>query len=337
MRRSVATMVAGCVGILACSVPGLAADFSASKVYEQTSRSVVLIIARNEGKGGSVGAGSVISKSGDILTVAHVVIDEETSLPRKNIKVYLKPEKVTGDSSRDLTKGYDAVVTASDRVLDLAVLRVKGFDSGIGVLDLVNPAEVRVGEEVIAIGHPENGGPWSLTSGRISGQIENQDSHTGKDVYQTDTSINRGNSGGPLLDRRGYLVGVNANMARLSKDNIPITGLNFAVKSSVVRKWLGENGYQIAYGKLSLEEDGTPKAKEATVPGKATEGRAAASPDPGQMRSPGSSEGGENARPGKKEDRILTPKYPYKMEDLLAEAEKDLENMMEEMRGRIRR
>ncbi len=337
MRRSVATMVAGCVGILACSVPGLAADFPAIKVYEQTSRSVVLIISRNEGRGGSVGAGSVISKSGDILTVAHVVIDEETSLPIKNIKVYLKPEKVTGNYSRDVTKGYDAVVTASDRALDLAVLRVKGFDSGVGVLDLVNPDEVRVGEEVIAIGHPEQGGFWSLTYGRISGQIENQGNHPGKDVYQTDTSINRGNSGGPLLDRRGYLVGVNANIARLSKDNLPITGINFAVKSSVVRQWLGKNGYQIAYGQLPLEEDGTPKAKEATAPGKATGRRAAASPDHGQMRSHGSSEGGENARPGKKEDRILTPKNPYKIEDVLAEAEKDLENMMDEMRGRIKR
>lgn len=55
------------------------------------------------------------------------------------------------------------------------------------------------------------------------------------------------------------------------------------------------------------------------------------------MRSHGSSEGGENARPGKKEDRILTPKNPYKIEDVLAEAEKDLENMMDEMRGRIKR
>jgi len=337
MRRRFATMVAGCVGILACSVTGLAADFPAIKVYEQTSRSVVLIISRNEGKGGSVGAGSVISKSGDILTCAHVVIDEETSLPVKNIQVYLKPEKVTGNFRRDLTKGYEAAVTASDRALDLAVLRVKRFDTGVGILDLANPDEVRVGEEVVAIGHPEQGGLWSLTYGRISGQIENQASLPGKDVYQTDTSINRGNSGGPLLDRRGYLVGVNANIARLGAGNLPITGINFAVKSSVVRQWLGKNGYQIAYGKLPLEEDGTPKAKEATAQGKATEGRAAASPDSGKMRSHGSSEGGEDARPGKKEDRILTPKNPYKMEDLLAEAEKDLENMMEEMRGRIKR
>ena len=337
MQRSVAAIVAICAGSLAFSVPGLAADFPAIKVYEQTSRSVVLIISRSEGKGGSVGSGSVISKSGDILTCAHVVIDAETSKPLKIIQVYLKPEKVTGSFRKDLTKGYEATVIAHDRALDLAVLRVKGLDVGIGVLDLANPDDVRVGEEVIAIGHPEQGGLWSLTYGRISGEIENQESVSGKDVYQTDTSINRGNSGGPLLDRRGYLVGVNANIARLGAGDLPITGINFAVKSSVALRWLGKNGYPISYGKLPLEEDGTPKAKEATAPGKATEGRAPASPDNGKMRSHGSSEGGEDARPGKKEDRILTPKNPYKMEDLLAVAEKDLENMMEEMRGRIRR
>ena len=120
---------------------------------------------------------------------------------------------------------------------------------------MADPDEIKIGEEVIAIGHPEQGGLWSLTYGRISGSIENFSDIDGKDVFQTDTSLNRGNSGGPLLDQRGYMVAINSNIARLGSGGLPITGVNFAIKSSVVKKWLSKEGYTIAYGQKPLIEE----------------------------------------------------------------------------------
>ena len=207
-----------------------AESFPAVEVYQKTSKAVVLIVTQTEGKRHMVGAGSIISDSGIIVTNSHVVIDEDTLKPYPNILVYLKPDKVTGNLSHDLVNGYSAEVLAFDTDFDLAILKVKNLPAITGVIELANPEEIAIGEEVVAIGHPEQGGLWTLTSGRISGEILNQNNIMGKDVFQTDTSLNRGDSGGPLLDRRGYMVGINSNIARLSSGNLPITGVNFAIK-----------------------------------------------------------------------------------------------------------
>ncbi len=289
------------------------AEFSAVEVYEKRSGAVVVIVAAPEGKIRKVGAGSIISAGGYIITNAHVVIDKAGAIPCRDIRVYLKPERVTGNSDRDLKKAYRAVVVAYDIPLDLALLKVKGLPRDTGHLEFADPREIRTGEEVVTIGHPEQGGFWTLTYGRISGEIFNQNGIEGKDVFQTDASINRGNSGGPLLDRRGYLVGINTNIARIGAGNLPITGVNFAVKSSVVRKWLAGQGIRIAYGKKPLERD---------VP--AATGKSGKTSDKTVIK--------EKVP----QDRILTPKRPYKIESLFKETENDLEEMMKEMRGKIR-
>ena len=103
-----------------------------------------------------------------------------------------------------------------------------------------------VGDPVLAIGHPESGGLWSLTSGRIGSIIKNQSGIKGKHVFQTETSLNRGNSGGPLLDGNGDMVGVNTNISRRSSDGLAITGINFAVQSNVLRDWLRVGGISLA-------------------------------------------------------------------------------------------
>ncbi len=281
-----------------------AGDF-AIEVYQAKSKAVVLIVAKTEGRSPMVGAGSVISDSGIIVTNAHVVIDKSILGPFSDIKVYFKPDKVTGSQRKDLVNAYSASVKAYDLDLDLAIIKVENLPSDFGVIEFGNPEEIKIGEEVVAIGHPEQGGFWTLTYGRISGEIFNQKGIEGKDVYQTDTSMNRGNSGGPLLDRRGYMVGINTNIARLGAGNLPITGVNFALKSVVVKKWLGEQGIMLAYGTKPLQKE--TKAVEAKR---------------------------EEVKP---KNNILTPKRPYKIDDLFKEAEKDLEGLMEEMRGRIKR
>jgi serine protease Do len=336
--------------------------FPAVEVYKKTSRSVVLIVS-SSGRGESlVGAGSVVAERGTVVTNAHVVVNERIGEPYPKIQVYVKPDVVTGSLGRDLIHRYGAVVRAYDDDLDLAVIEVRGFPRDIGVMELSDPREIMVGEEVVAIGHPEQGGLWTLTYGRISGEIADQSNIKGKDVFQTDTSLNRGNSGGPLLDGRGYMVGVNANIARIGEGDIPITGVNFAIKSSVLKRWLAEEGIALAYGREPLypvpvgagtkpPADVKPPEVEAEKPvvkpaGEEAEASGApeetveAPPEAGVLeketllREPGPDMREEG---GTEEERMLTPRNPYSFDELFKEVEKEMEDLMEEMRQKIRR
>jgi serine protease Do len=359
-----------------------AEGFPAVKVYKETSKAVVLIVAQKDKKSSMIGAGSIISPAGYVVTNAHVVIDKSTKRPYSTIRVFIKPPKVTGDLQKDLVSRYKASVASHDSDLDLAVLKVDGLSSDMDLIELADPGEIDIGEEVVAIGHPEQGGLWSLTYGRISGQISDQSNVSGKDVFQTDTSVNRGNSGGPLLDRRGYMVGINTNIARLGAGNMPITGVNFAVKSSVVKKWLAGRGLVLAYGEASLYEEAKPvkvEAEEKPVVDmkpeiKVEEKSQIIEPTMKDVEQPQEEAKPEqDIKPAEKqmieqpveekktvkekkqelmedekmaktdepdhmiEDRILTPKRPYDIDDLFEEVEKEMEDIMEEMRWKIRK
>jgi serine protease Do len=327
------TLMVLCVFLL-LGVRSLAEGFPAVEVYKKTAKSVVLIASRSDRGDSLVGAGSVIADTGIVVTNAHVVVDERTGRPYSTIWVYIKPDVITGSLGRDLVHRHKARVMAHDDDLDLAILDVKDLPRGIGVIELADPREIMVGEEVVAIGHPEQGGLWTLTYGRISGQITGQSGIEGKDVFQTDTSLNRGNSGGPLLDGRGYLVGVNTNIARIGKGDMPITGVNFAVKSSVVKTWLAGEGRMFQYGKEPLSPvpvtAGTPPPAEKETAGPRTAMPAGEPP----VKEPGP-EVMEKART--EEERMLTPRTPYSFDDLFEEVEKEMEELMEEMKRKIRK
>ena len=143
--------------------------FPAVEVYKQYSPAVVLIVASAGGGSSMIGAGSIITDSGYVITNAHVVINEQTGGPYRKVNVYTRPVEITGDFQRDLKHRHDASVLRYDRKLDLALLKVEGLGNKTGVIDLANPRDIMVGEEVVAIGHPEQGGLWTLTYGRISG------------------------------------------------------------------------------------------------------------------------------------------------------------------------
>jgi serine protease Do len=296
--------------VLSFYAHAFASDFPAKEVYSRFSPSVVVIKASKEGGSGMIGAGSIISDKGLIITNAHVFVSKDDNLPYPKLRVYIRPDKLTGSAQEDLSNYFDAEVLRYSRELDLALIKIKDFNLKSEIIEFADPSDIRVGEEVVAIGHPEQGGFWSLTYGRISGEIKDYQGVPGKDVYQTDTSVNRGNSGGPLLDRRGYMVAINSNIARLGRDGLPITGVNFSIKSSVVKKWLNENEYTIAYGKKPLDEEG----KKIEVI------EASKKPDT-----------------QKGEDRFNTPARPYDYNEFLKAAEKDIEGMMEEMKGKTRR
>src|SRR5215472_14153663 len=221
----------------------LAGDLTPREIYERTSPAVVMIIGySNSGQRGSGGTGSIIQQDGLIMTNAHVVIEEQTGKPYPRLTVYLKPDRVTGNPKVDLSKGGKARVVAFSQPLDLALLKLDGPPGPFPVLELDDSDRIEIGDRVVAIGHPEQGGLWTLTTGTISAEFEDFNSTKGKSVFQTETGLNRGNSGGPLLDTDGRMIGVNTAIARVAPDGQPITSISFSLKSNVAKQWLREQG-----------------------------------------------------------------------------------------------
>ena len=205
---------------------------------------------------GSGGTGSIIQQDGLILTNAHVVIEEQTGQPYPRLTIYLKPDHVTGDPKVDLSRGGKARVVAFSQPLDLALLKLEGMPGPFPVLGLDDSDRTEIGDRVVAIGHPEQGGLWTLTTGTISAEFDNFNATKGKSVFQTETGLNRGNSGGPLLDTHGRMIGVNTAIARVAADGLPITSISFSLKSNVAKRWLGEQGVST---QEALASSGTPE------------------------------------------------------------------------------
>ncbi len=154
-----------------------------------------------------------------------------------------------------------AEVVGADPMNDLAVLKVDAVPEGILPLEAGSSAELRVGQTAIAIGNPFGQFERTMTEGIISAvnrTIETENSVL-RGVIQTDASINRGNSGGPLLDFRGRLIGVNSAIYSPTGTS---AGVGLAIPVDKVRRvvpaliaegryphpWLGieELGYEIS-------------------------------------------------------------------------------------------
>lgn len=180
-------------------------DFS--KVIESAVKGVVSI-----GTDTSTGTGFFVSSNGYVVTNFHVV-DEG-----KNIAVLTYDKNI-----------IPASLVGYDEQRDLAVLKVEGkFD----YLELANSDEIQVGKKVIAIGNPL-GLSFSVTEGIISA-LERAGPNGLKEYLQTDVPLNPGNSGGPLIDLTGKVVGVN-NFKAGSAESI-----GFALESNVVRSKINE-------------------------------------------------------------------------------------------------
>lgn len=178
------------------------------EIVEKVSRSVVLIKGTTE-DGTILGSGFLVSADGKIATNLHVV---------RQIKA--------GGVQLQSGEVYDAFsVLAFDARKDLVILQVAGFD--LPAIELGNSNDVKVGESVIAIGSPR-GLQGTVTAGIVSSIRDAPDS-AGYKVMQTDAAANPGNSGGPLVNSRGQVVGVVTSKLRASE------GLNFAVPINYVR------------------------------------------------------------------------------------------------------
>ena len=316
---------------LIISVPAAADDFNPRKIYSETSKAVVLITGFEPGQQEmSKGTGSIISSDGFVLTNAHVIIDQSKGRPFNNLRIFLKPDRVSGDLRKDTSLKYRAELVRFSENLDLALLRIKSPSIGnlSPTLEFSDSDLVSIGDPVIAIGHPEQGGLWTLTTGTISSHINNYGNMPGKNVFQTEASLNRGNSGGPLINSRGHIVGVNSMISRKAKDGLAITGINFSIKSRVAVNWLNSIGLKFGFASLKSIQNSLPSAannagivpvpKEKIIPAPKPEIKKAPSPKPEKLVS--------------KEPRILTKIRPYKDKDLLEQVEDEMENMMDEMK-----
>ena len=234
-------------GLLAFSLAvGVAASAAATpkEIYRQAGPAVVFILATDHTKTASVGTGSIIREDGLVITNAHIFMRSGSSRLKDDVSVYLKPDRVTGNHKTDLSNRYRGTILAYDAALDLALLRIEKVDRPLRRIEFAESAEVVVGDQVYAIGHPEQGGLWSLTTGVISAFRQDYGGIRGKNLFQTDASINRGNSGGPLLDTHGNMVGINSMIARKAADGLTITDVNYSIMSSVALNWLAGLGYR---------------------------------------------------------------------------------------------
>ncbi len=217
---------------------GLAAELitrrgaSEVRLYAEDSPGVVLI-ATND----ALGSGSVISPAGLVLTNLHVVGKNPT------VAVFFKPKREGDQVSKN--DAHLGTVIRRDEIADLALVQISDPPNSLKVIALANMADISIGSDVHAIGHP-TGEEWSYTKGIVS-QIrrgfqwsaEDGVKHTAN-VIQTQTPINPGNSGGPLLTDGGALVGVNS-----FKEGGE--GLNFAVSVDDVRFLLDETSDRLIH------------------------------------------------------------------------------------------
>ena len=220
--------------------------FTPKEIYQKAGPGVVFIFASKGSSKGSGGTGSIITPDGLVITNAHLFTQKDSPELLSNVSIFLKPERVTGDHKADLAKGYRGEILVYDLPLDLALLRIVNPDRKFETVPLADSEIVDIGEQVYAIGHPEQGGLWSLTQGVISARWKNYGGVSGKNLFQTDASINRGNSGGPLLDDQAAMIGINSMIARKAADGLTITDVNFSIRTKVAIDWLNQNGYPIS-------------------------------------------------------------------------------------------
>jgi serine protease Do len=235
--------------------------YTPKEIYQKAGPGVVFIFASKGSSKGSGGTGSIITPEGLIITNAHLFTQKDSSKLISNISVFLKPDRVTGDHKADLAKGYRGQIVAYDLPLDLALVKIVNPDRKFKTVPLANSEIIDIGEQVYAIGHPEQGGLWSLTTGVISARWKNYGGVQGKNLFQTDASINRGNSGGPLLDDQAAMIGINSMIARKAADGLTITDVNFSIRTKVAIDWLNQNGYSI-----SAVRQAAPKPKPLAKP-----------------------------------------------------------------------
>ncbi|HEV8461149.1 MAG TPA: trypsin-like peptidase domain-containing protein, partial [Gaiellaceae bacterium] len=198
--------------------------FQPAQIYRRRGAGVVTIISYFDNGNAGQGSGFVVSPTGVILTNSHVITTagQGSGKTSKAHTVYVE----FGDGDR-----VQAEVAGYDLFDDIGVIKVSPTQHALDPVPLGDSDRVVVGEPVAAIGSPF-GNADSLTVGVVSAIRRSIPSLTSKyqlvDAIQTDAPINHGNSGGPLFDAQGRVIGVNAQI-RSSGSSSGFEGVGFAV------------------------------------------------------------------------------------------------------------
>jgi S1-C subfamily serine protease len=238
-------------------VPATATGLSAARIFALRSPGVVTVFSYFADGTAAQGSGFVVSSTGTVLTNAHVITnagETATGTPVSAAKnVYVE----FADHDR-----VPAKIVGWDVFDDVGVIRVSGAQHALVPLPLGRSAAVVVGEPVAAIGSPL-GNQDSLAVGVVSAVRRSIAALTAAhfqivDAIQTDAPITHGSSGGPLLDARGRVIGINA---QIRSDSGGSSGIGFAVPIDAARRSLDDllaHG-RVAYAYAGLQtEDLTP-------------------------------------------------------------------------------
>ncbi len=211
------------------STPATTGTLSPEQIYSNLSGGVVMVLS-DFGSSGTgqfgqtqssqaLGTGFVVDKQGYILTNAHVV--DESGQRASSVTVVF-------NKGGNETQRVPGQLVGVDVGSDVAVIKVDPGKVDLNPLPLGDSAKVAVGEPVVAIGNPL-GYDFSITSGIVSATGRSLQAPNGQTIpngIQTDAAINQGNSGGPLIDNSGKVIGINEQIASSGGGN---DGLGFAV------------------------------------------------------------------------------------------------------------
>jgi S1-C subfamily serine protease len=184
-------------------------------VYDKCNRSVVNITTRGtraelfflETETEGAGSGSVLDDQGHLLTNFHVIDGAQ----KARVTLF------NGTS-------YEATLVGHDKANDIAVLRIAAPPEDLFPIEFGDSSRLRVGQRIYAIGNPF-GLERTMTIGIVS-SLNRSLGRSFRSMIQIDAALNRGNSGGPLLDSRGRLIGMNTAIASSTGEN---TGVGFAI------------------------------------------------------------------------------------------------------------
>ena len=236
LQKQVDTLKPASTGVSVSGSPVTGDGLTASQVYAENVHSVVLIEATvtaeyfgQTSTGISSGSGFILTEDGYVVTNCHVV---EGAV---SVNVVL----------HDGTS-YAASLVGQDSINDLAVLKVEA--SGLDAVELGSSDDLIVGDQVVAIGNPLGELTSTLTVGYVSAKERtvNTDGMV-INMIQTDAAINSGNSGGPLFNMKGQVVGITtAKYSGASSSGATIEGIGFAIPISDVQEYIQdliEHGY----------------------------------------------------------------------------------------------
>jgi 2-alkenal reductase len=237
-------------------------DFDPAAIYRARAGGVVTIVAlfgaqTQNGGNAAQGSGFVVSKQGYILTNSHVITTAGEDAPGEAAEAASSVFVEFGDGDR-----IPARIIGWDVYDDVGLLKVAPKEHGLSPVPLGDSSTVVVGEPVAAIGSPF-GEQNSLSVGVVAATERSIDSLTSTydlvDAIQTDAPINRGNSGGPMFDARGRVIGINAQIRSESGN---AEGVGFAVPINSAKRSMDqliENG-RVRYAWLGVStQTVTPK------------------------------------------------------------------------------